>query len=193
MSSHRLGHEPFGEARYQWPCTRNRLLYRGKRQGRLMARLVSPHFGDPDRVSVRRVPGDDVAAAARHRARPVQENRDESVSLPGHRFHSSNQAVHRVSVRGYHPRRVRRALPSYILRRSHENDHDPQRNAEAARSARQREDACAQQQAWCRRQSIRCPARRHPEVGREDQDQPRAGHRSLGDRETSTPGSSQSC
>jgi hypothetical protein len=30
------------------------------------------------------------------------------ISLSGHRFHSSNQAVHRFSVRGYHPCRVGR-------------------------------------------------------------------------------------
>jgi hypothetical protein len=52
VSSHWLGHEPFGEARDQRPCTRDGLLYRGKRQGGLMARLVSPGFGDPDRVSI---------------------------------------------------------------------------------------------------------------------------------------------
>ena len=30
VSPHWLGHEPFGEARYQRPCTRNGLLYRGE-------------------------------------------------------------------------------------------------------------------------------------------------------------------
>ena len=47
--------------------------------------------------------------------------------------------------------------------------------------------AGAKHQERRRRQSVRRPARRHPDAGEEDQDQPRVGPVSLGDREHRRP------
>jgi hypothetical protein len=62
-----------------------------------MTGLAIPHFGDPQGIFIGWILRDHITQASRHRMRAVQKDRRERITLPGHRRHLADQAVHIAS------------------------------------------------------------------------------------------------
>ena len=86
-AAERLGLHLVAKAGDHRPALRDCCLHARQFQGRAVALLRIPHFGDPQRVGLTGIPGDDVAQAAGHAAGAVEQNGCKLVALAGSRHH----------------------------------------------------------------------------------------------------------
>lgn len=95
----RLGLETLAKSRDVRPRLGDGLLYRRQRQGSAVLLCTVPCLCDPDRILVRRIARDYVAAATRHRLCSPQQDIDYHIALAGFREHFANQSVHGSRLR----------------------------------------------------------------------------------------------
>lgn len=99
MTPDRLGLETLAKSRDVRPRLGDGLLYRRQRQGSAVLLCAVPCLCDPDRILVRRIARDYVAAATRHRLCSPQQDVDYHIALAGFREHFANQSVHGSRLR----------------------------------------------------------------------------------------------
>src|SRR5690606_2772427 len=94
----RAGHETLPEAGDERPSALDGAPHALELQGGAVARLVHPHLGDPDRVGVAFVLGDDVGEAARHPRDALPQRLEQLVALACRRHHLADEPVHARDV-----------------------------------------------------------------------------------------------
>src|SRR5690606_32599185 len=100
MAAHWFGLKTFAETGDVRPGASDRLLHNRKLEGCMMALLVVPYFGDPQRIRLRWIFRNDIAQAARHRSGTFQQRLNHCSPMLGHNLDLADKSVHGVVLLG---------------------------------------------------------------------------------------------